>query len=109
MTYAQERRRERRAAKQAEWKAANPLLVGIAAKPERQVLTLKRNVDRVQKAVEPIANEVITQLVKSLELHEALRGQMDKYNQRGWHKKPGEQGVTCHGRQKMKGHSIPLI
>lgn len=48
---AQERRRERREAKQAEWKTANPLLVGIAAKPERQVLTLKRNVDRVAKAL----------------------------------------------------------
>jgi hypothetical protein len=106
---SQSRRRERRAAKQVEWKAANPLLVGIAAKPERQVLTLKRNVDRVQKAVEPIANEVITQLVNSLELHEAIRGQMDKQNQRVWHKKPGGYGVTCHGRQKTKGKSISLI
>ncbi|WP_435952699.1 antitermination protein N [Dryocola sp. BD626] len=106
---AQERRRERRAAKTAEWKAANPLLVGIAAKPERQVLTLSRKVDRVQKAVEPIANEVITQLVKATELHEAIRGQMDKRNQRVWHKKPGDYGVTCHGRQKMRGKSIPLI
>lgn len=30
---AQDRRRERRAAKQAEWKKANPLLVGVKAKP----------------------------------------------------------------------------
>lgn len=109
MTYAQERRRERRAAKQAEWKAANPLLVGVAAKPERQVLTLKRNVDRVQKAVEPIANEVITQLVKATELHEAIRSQIDKKNQRMWHSKPKDFGVTCLGRQKIKGKSIPLI
>lgn len=28
---AQTRRRERRAEKQAQWKAANPLLVGVAA------------------------------------------------------------------------------
>lgn len=48
---AQERRRERRVAKQAEWKAANPLLVGVSAKPERQVLTLNRKVDRVAKAL----------------------------------------------------------
>lgn len=105
---AQERRRERREAKQAEWKAANPLLVGIAAKPERQVLTLKRNVDRVQKAVEPIANEVITQLVKATELHESIRSQIDKKNQRAWHSKPAEYGITCSGRQKVKGKSIPL-
>lgn len=53
MTYAQERRRERRAAKQAEWKAANPLLVGVSAEPGRPVLTLnrERKTDRVSKAV----------------------------------------------------------
>jgi hypothetical protein len=106
---AQERRRERREAKRAEWKVANPLLVGVSAKPQRQVLTLSRKVDRVQKAATPICNEIATQIAKAAELHEALRGQMDKRNQRMWHKKPGEQGVTCHGRQKMKGHSIPLI
>lgn len=53
MSYAQERRRERRADKQAEWKAANPLLVGVKSKPaERQVLTLNRKpVGRVDKAL----------------------------------------------------------
>lgn len=53
MTYKQERRRERRAAKQAEWKAANPLLVGVSAEPTRQVLTLNRDrkTDRVAKAM----------------------------------------------------------
>jgi len=48
---AQERRRERRAAKQADWKSANPLLVGISAKPERITLKLNRKVDRVAKAL----------------------------------------------------------
>lgn len=51
---AQDRRRERRAAKQAEWKQANPLLVGVKAKPTcRPILTLNRKpVDRVVKAVD---------------------------------------------------------
>ena len=48
---SQSRRRERRAAKQADWKSANPLLVGISAKPERITLTLNRKVDRVTKAL----------------------------------------------------------
>ena len=109
MTNAQERRRERRADKRAEWKAANPLSVGVSAKPGRQVLTLSRKVDRVQKAVEPITNEVITQLVKSLELHEAIRGQMDKQNQRVWHKVRNPLGQQVNARQKMRGKSIPLI
>lgn len=51
---AQERRRAARAEKQAEWKDANPLLVGVKAKPVcRPILTLNRKpADRVSKAVE---------------------------------------------------------
>lgn len=101
------RRRERRAALQSEVSSSADVM--HCPTPSRAVLTLSRKVDRVQKAVEPIANEVITQLVKATELHEAIRGQMDKRNQRVWHKKPGDYGVTCHGRQKMRGKSIPLI
>ncbi|EIN2673366.1 antitermination protein, partial [Escherichia coli] len=25
-----------------------------------------------------------------------------------WYSKPGERGITCSGRQKIKGKSIPL-
>lgn len=40
---AQTRRRERRAEKQAQWKAANPLLVGVNAKPvNRPILSLNQ-------------------------------------------------------------------
>lgn len=51
---AQERRRAARAEKQSAWKRANPLLVGVSAKPDcRPILTLNRKpVDRVVKAVD---------------------------------------------------------
>jgi hypothetical protein len=51
---AQEKRRAARAEKQSAWKQANPLLVGVKAKPDcRPILTLNRKpVDRVVKAVE---------------------------------------------------------
>lgn len=51
---AQEKRRAARAEKQSAWKQANPLLVGVKAKPDcRTVLTLNRKpVDRVVKAVD---------------------------------------------------------
>ncbi|MDI6634332.1 antitermination protein N [Pantoea dispersa] len=51
---AQERRRAARAEKQSAWKQANPLLVGVSAKPDcRPILTLNRKpVDRVVKAVD---------------------------------------------------------
>jgi hypothetical protein len=50
---AQERRRAARAEKQSAWKQANPLLVGLKAKPDcRPILTLNRKpVDRVVKAL----------------------------------------------------------
>jgi len=46
---AQERRRAARAEKQSAWKQANPLLVGVTAKPAcRPILTLNRKpTDRV--------------------------------------------------------------
>ncbi len=53
---AQERRRESRAAKQADWKAANPLLVGINSAKGKQALrpTLslsRKATNRVDKAL----------------------------------------------------------
>lgn len=53
---AQTRRRERRAEKQAQWKAANPLLVGVSAKPvNRPILSLNRKPkSRVESALNPI-------------------------------------------------------
>ncbi|EFL4511914.1 antitermination protein, partial [Escherichia fergusonii] len=52
---AQARRRERRAEKQAQWKAANPLLVGVSAKPvNRPILSLNRKPkSRVESALNP--------------------------------------------------------
>lgn len=105
---AQARRRERRAAKQAEWKVANPLLVGVSAKPDnRPVLSLNRKQkSRVESAVKPIDLTVLA------EYHEQIESNLlrfERKNQRTWYSKPGERGITCHGTQKMKGKSIPLI
>ncbi|WP_421355318.1 antitermination protein N [Pseudocitrobacter faecalis] len=105
---AQARRRERRAEKQAEWKVANPLLVGVSAKPDnRPVLSLSRKPkSRVESAVKPIDLTVLA------EYHEQIESNLqriERKNQRTWYSKPGERGITCHGTQKMKGKSIPLI
>lgn len=102
------RRRERRAGIQSEASSSSQLM--HCPTPSRAVLSLSKSVDRVQKAAEPIRNEMATQIIKAAELHEALRSQSDKRNQRIWHNKPTrEMGITCSGRQKMKGKSIPLI
>lgn len=106
---SQSRRRERRAEKQAEWKAANPLLVGVSAKPDnRPVLSLTRKPkSRVESAVNPID---LTALAEYREVLENRAAAVERKNHRTWYSKPSrEMGVTCTGRQKMKGKSIPLI
>ena len=69
---AQTRRRERRAEKQAQWKAANPLLVGVSAKPvNRPILSLNRKPkSRVESALNPI--DLIRQRVKPMPSREEL-------------------------------------
>ena len=106
---AQARRRERRAEKQAEWKNANPLLVGVSAKPDtRKVPSLTRKPkSRVESAVNPID---LTALAEYREVLEKRAAVVERKNHRTWYSKPSrEMGVTCTGRQKTKGKSIPLI
>lgn len=105
---AQARRRERRAAKQAEWNAANPLLVGVSAKPDsRPVLSLTRKPkSRVESAVNPIDLSVLAEYREEMEKRAEA---VERKNHKLWYSQPGERGITCSGRQKMKGKSIPLI
>lgn len=107
---AQDRRRERRAAKQAEWKKANPLLVGVKAKPDcRPVLTLKRKpVDRVVKAVE-VVNPYGQQLLKALAYYEplAMKREEERRRQHAQVRPDATHIVSAH--QTMRGESISLI
>ena len=105
---AQSRRRERRAAKQAEWKAANPLSVGVSAEPDnRPVLSLSRKPkSRVESALNPINLTVLAEYREQLESRAEA---VERKNHKLWYKQPGERGITCSGRQKMKLTSKPLI
>ncbi|EJP0748745.1 antitermination protein, partial [Escherichia coli] len=45
------------------------------------------------------------------EYHEQIESNLqriERKNHRVWYSKPGEFGITCQGRQKVKGESIPL-
>ncbi|WP_312839303.1 antitermination protein N [Pantoea piersonii] len=101
---AQERRRAARAEKQAEWKDANPLLVGVKAKPTcRPILTLNRKpADRVIKAVET-ETEYHKQILAGASMYVEHRIST-KYQ-----KVSNEAGRQIHAVQKMRGKSIPLI
>ncbi|WP_409173959.1 antitermination protein N [Escherichia coli] len=101
---AQTRRRERRAEKQAQWKAANPLLVGVSAKPvNRPILSLNRKPkSRVESALNPIDLTVLA------EYHEQIESNLqriERKNQRTWYSKPGERvtnGAIVIHTQRLK-------
>ncbi|QXZ19106.1 antitermination protein N [Lelliottia amnigena] len=105
---AQARRRERRAEKQAEWKAANPLLVGVSAKPDtRKILSLTRKPkSRVESAVAPID---LTQLAEYRQEMERRAEVVERKNRRTWYKDSNPFGNKIHAVQKSRGKSTPLI
>lgn len=105
---SQSRRRERRAAKQAEWKAANPLLVGVNAKPDsRPALSLSRKPkSRVESATNPIDLTVLA------EYHEQIENNLERIerkNRRTFYADANPFGNKIHAVQKMKLSSKPLI
>ena len=105
---AQARRRERRAEKQAEWKVANPLLVGVSAKPDnRPVLSLSRKPkSRVEIAVTPID---LTELAEYRNEMERRAEAVERKNHRTWYKDANPYGNKIHAVQKSRGKSTPLI
>lgn len=109
---AQARRRERRAAKQAAWKTANPLLVGFCATPEPQpILRLNRKPrDRVAKALEAV-NEYSLQIQQNAQHYQHLRQLEQHKNRLIYRARPKNiSGLPdAHGKEKRYGKSILLI
>ncbi|HFV9210475.1 TPA: antitermination protein N [Enterobacter roggenkampii] len=105
---AQTRRRERRAEKQAQWKAANPLLVEVSAKPDtRKILSLTRKPkSRVESALNPI---YLTVLAEYREEMEKRAEAVERKNHRTWYKDANPFGNKIHAVQKSSGKSTPLI
>lgn len=105
---AQARRRERRAEKQAEWKSANPLLVGVSAKPDnRKILSLTRKPkSRIESAVNPID---LTQLTEYRQEMEKRAEAVERKNHHTWYKDSNPFGNKIHAVQKSRGKSTPLI
>ncbi|EJF31733.1 MULTISPECIES: antitermination protein N [Enterobacteriaceae] len=106
---SQARRRERRGAKQAEWKAANPLLVGVSAKPGRQVLTLNRTpMPRPEKATQEI-NKYGVQIINAAKRFSFEQGKAASKLIQRHQKVLNEANRQIHAVQKQRGKSIPLI
>lgn len=105
---AQARRRERRAEKRAEWNAANPLLVGVSAKPDsRPVLSLTRKPkSRVESAVNPIDLSGLAEYRQEMEMRAEA---VERKNHRTWYKDSNPFGNKIHAVQKSRGKSTPLI
>ncbi|HEY1847053.1 MAG TPA: antitermination protein N [Buttiauxella sp.] len=109
---AQARRRQRREAKQAAWKEANPLLVGIRFTPQPQpVLRLCRQpADRIAKALE-IVNEYGLQIQHNALRYQSLRQLQQQKNSLMYHATPKNAAglPNARGKEKRHGKSIPLI
>lgn len=105
---AQARRRERRAEKRVEWNAANPLLVGVSAKPEtRKVLSLTRKPkSRIESAVNPIDLSGLAEYRQEMERRAEA---VERKNHRTWYKDSNPFGNKIHAVQKSRGKSTPLI
>lgn len=106
---AQARRRERRAEKQAEWKAANPLLVGVSAKPNnRPIISLTRKVrSRVEIALNPPDLSALVEYREELERRAEVAEAAERKKQRTWYKNANPLGNKIHAVQKQRGKSIP--
>lgn len=101
---AQEKRRAARAEKQSAWKQANPLLVGVTAKPAcRPILTLNRKpTDRVVKAVD-------TETEYQKQILAGAAAYIEHRISTKYQRVSNEAGRQIHAVQKMRGKSIPLI
>lgn len=108
---SQDRRRDRRADKQAEWKAANPLLVGVSAKPDRRpILSLTRKVrSRVEIALNPPDLSELVDYREELERRAEAAEAAERKKRRAWYKDSNPFGNKIHAVQKSRGKSAPLI
>nr|DAI86998.1 MAG TPA: Transcription termination/antitermination protein [Caudoviricetes sp.] len=104
---AQARRRERRAEKQAEWKAANPLSVGVSAKPDsRPILSLNRKPkSRVESAVNPIDLTVLAEYRQEMERRAEA---VERKNRRTWYKDSNPFGNKIFAKQSLSRGEKPL-
>lgn len=59
---------------------------------------------RIEKAVNPLTLE---ELALYREQMEGRAVAIERKNHKLWYKQPGERGITCSGRQKSRGKSIP--
>jgi len=108
---SQARRRKRREAKQAAWKAANPLLVGISARPVASPpLVLNRKPpDRVANSME-VVNVYGLQILQNAERYHQLRQQQDSMIRRLYHAAPktlsGEADASAKETRRGKSRSL---
>lgn len=59
----------------------------------------------VERAVKPIDLSDLFAYQDQIQKH---ADSIEKKNHRIWYSNPGERGITCTGRQKVRGRSIPV-
>lgn len=97
---AKTRRHERRRKLAIEREAIGSIIDSIfgCSTPEATQEESRKHAGRVERAIS----------AGSIRDKPAQEESAERKN-RIWYKQPGERGITCSGRQKVKGKSIPLI
>ena len=94
------RRRVRRADLQSEESSSSEVM----HRPTLSLSVSRRS--SVERAVNPIDLSELFAYQEQIQKH---ADRIEKQNHKVWYSKPGERGVTCTGRQKVRGRSIPLV
>lgn len=76
----------------------------------RENQQLAKKIDRAfSRITEGCSNRVVMATSLGSLREKAAQEEITERSNRIYYKQPGERGITCSGRQKMKGKSIPLI
>lgn len=76
----------------------------------RESQQLAKKIDRAFSRIsEECSNRVVLATSLGSLRDKPAQEEITEHRNRIWYKQPGERGITCSGRQKMKGKSIPLI
>lgn len=76
----------------------------------RETQQLAKKIDRAFSRIsEDCSNRVVLATSLGGLRDKPVQEEITERRNRIWYKQPGERGITCSGRQKMKGKSIPLI
>lgn len=107
---ARQRRNDKRKALTTAYNAQHGIVEPESHEVKRPTLRLNRKANsRIESAIKPISFEYRAQIEKAAEFHCAMAEKLAEKRQRDNLKVRGNFDQQINARQKVRGHSIPLI